>query len=50
MSTTEDRTYTREDMARARSEGRESGTIAAMLKLRYGVMHQPLNPYDWEEA
>lgn len=51
-------TYTREDMARARQEGRaegwdegrESGTIATMLNLSYGVIHQPANPYEQEEA
>lgn len=42
--------YTREDMGRAWVEGRESGTIATMLNLSYGVIHQPANPYDQEEA
>lgn len=43
-------TYTREDMARAWDEGRESGTIATMLNLSYGVIHQPANPYEQEKA
>lgn len=44
-------TYTREDMARAWDAGRESGSIATMLNLSYGVIHQPANPYrEQEEA
>ena len=42
--------YTRDDMARAWEEGRESGTIATMLKLLYRVAHQTWNPYEQEEA
>lgn len=42
--------YTRDDMARAWEEGRESGTIATMLKLSYRVVHQTWNPYEQEEA
>lgn len=45
-----ERTYTREDMARAWAKGREAGTIATMLNLSYGVIHQPANPYEQEEA
>ena len=45
-----EQTYTREDMARAWDEGRESGTIATMLKLLYRVAHQTWNPYEQEEA
>ena len=45
-----EKTYTREDMARAWSEGCEAGTIATMLKLSYGVAHQPVSHYDQEEA
>ena len=45
-----ERTYTREDMARAWDEGRESGTIDTMLKLSYGVTHKAWNPYEQEEA
>lgn len=46
-----ERTYTREDMARAWEDGCESGTIATTLKLSYHVTHQPANPYrEQEEA
>ena len=45
-----EQTYTRDDMARAWEEGRESGTIATMLKLSYRVVHQTWNPYEQEEA
>jgi len=42
--------YTRDDMARAWDAGCESGIIATMLNLSYGVIHQPANPYEQEEA
>lgn len=45
-----ERTYTREDMARAWVDGRESGIIATMLKMRHGIIHQTFNPYEQEEA
>lgn len=43
-------TYTLDDMARAWDAGCESGTIATMLNPSYGVIHQPANPYEQEEA
>lgn len=39
-----------EMLAHAWDEGRESGTIATLLKLRYGVVHQTWNPYEQGEA
>lgn len=45
-----EQTYTLEDMARAWVKGREAGTIATMLKLSYGVAHEPFSPYEEEDA
>ena len=41
--------HDRETAASAWDEGRECGTIDAMLQLSYGVIHQAWNPYK-EEA
>lgn len=38
------------DQSRAWDAGCESGSIATMLNLSYGVIHQPANPYEQEEA
>lgn len=45
-----ERTYTREDMARAWEDGRSKGREEAALEANFGVIKTTRNPYEPEEA
>lgn len=44
-----ERTYTREDMARAWEEGRSEGREEAALEANFGVIKTVWNPYHGQE-
>lgn len=45
-----ERTYTRDDMARAWDEGRSEGREEAALEANFGVIKTARNTYEQEEA